>query len=43
MCGDLSNDIVSIKIVYGSKRPITLNEQNLFDKIESDTLNLSLI
>ena len=43
MRGNLSNDIVSIKIEEGSKRPISLHEKSLFGKIEADTLNLSLI
>ena len=43
MRGNLSNDIVSIKIEEGSKRPIALHEKSLFGKIESDSLNLSLI
>ena len=43
MRGNLSNDIVSIKIEEGSKRPIALHEKSLFGKIEADTLNLSLI
>ena len=42
MRGNLSNDIVSIKIEEGSKRPIALHEKSLFGKIESDSLNLSL-
>ena len=40
MRGNLSNDIVSIKIEEGSKRPIALHEKSLFGKIEADTLNL---
>ena len=43
MRGNLSNDIVSIKIEEVSKRPISLHEKSLFGKIEADTLNLSLI
>ena len=43
MRGNLSNDIVSIKIEEGSKRPIALHEKSLFGKIEADSLNLSLI
>mgnify|MGYP002526039282 CR=1 FL=1 len=43
MRGNLSNDIVSIKIEEGSKRPIALHEKSLFGKIEANTLNLSLI
>ncbi len=43
MRGNLSNDIVSIKIEEGSKRPISLHEKSVFGKIEADTLNLSLI
>ena len=43
MRGNLSNDIVSIKIEEGSKRPISSHEKSLFGKIEADTLNLSLI
>ena len=43
MRGNLSNDIVSIKIEEGSKSPIALHEKSLFGKIEADTLNLSLI
>ena len=43
MRGDLSNDIVSIKIEEGSKRPIALHEKSKFGKIESDFLHLSLI
>ena len=39
MRGNLSNDIVSIKIEEGSKRPIALHEKSLFGKIEADTLN----
>ena len=33
MRGNLSNDIVSIKIEEGSKRPIALHEKSLFGKI----------
>lgn len=43
MRGNLSNDIVSIKIEEGSKKPIALHEKSLFGKIEVDSLNLSLI
>ena len=43
MRGDLSNDIVSIKIEEGSKRPVALHEKSKFGKIESDFLHLSLI
>ena len=43
MRGTLSNEIVSIKIEQGSKRPIALHEKSKFGKIEADTLNLSLI
>jgi len=43
MRGDLLNDIVSIKIEEGSKRPIALHEKSKFGKIESDFLHLSLI
>ena len=43
MRGSLSNDIVSIKIEEGSKKPIALHEKSLFGKIEADSLNLSLI
>ena len=43
MRGDLSNDIVSIKIEKGSKRPISLNEKSKFGKIDNDFLHLSLI
>lgn len=43
MRGDLSNEIVSVKIEEGSKRPIALHEKSLFGKIEGNTLNLSLI
>jgi len=43
MRGDLSNDIVSIKIEEGSKRPIALHEKSKFGKIEADFLHLSLI
>ncbi|MBQ8016691.1 MAG: tRNA-intron lyase [Methanobrevibacter sp.] len=43
MRGDLSNDIVSIKIEEGSKRPVALHEKSKFGKIEADFLHLSLI
>ncbi|KZX09894.1 tRNA-intron lyase [Methanobrevibacter oralis] len=43
MRGNLSNDIVSIKIEEGSKRPIALHEKSMFGKIEHDYLYLSLI
>ena len=43
MRGNLSNEIVSIKIEEGSKRPIALHEKSLFGKIEADSLNLSLV
>jgi len=43
MKGNLSNEIVSIKIEEGSKRPIALHEKSFFGKIEEDTLNISLI
>jgi len=43
MRGDLLNDIVSIKIEEGSKRPIALHEKSKFGKIEADFLHLSLI
>ena len=43
MRGNLSNEIVSIKIEEGSKRPISLHEKSFFGKIEEDALNLSLI
>ena len=43
MRGNLSNDIVSIKIEEGSKRPIALHEKSKFGKIEADSLNLSLM
>ena len=43
MRGNLSNDIVSIKIEEGSKKPIALHEKSMFGKIEADSLNLSLI
>ena len=43
MRGNLSNDIVSIKIEEGSKKPISLHEKSLFGKIDGDTLNLSLM
>ena len=43
MSGDLLNDIVSIKIEEGSKRPIALHEKSKFGKIESDFLHLSII
>ncbi|MCF0226026.1 MAG: tRNA-intron lyase [Methanobrevibacter sp.] len=43
MRGDLSEEIISIKIEEGSKRPIALHEKSLFGKIEADTLQLSLI
>ncbi|WP_407394033.1 tRNA-intron lyase [Methanobrevibacter sp.] len=43
MRGNLSDEIVSIKIEEGSKRPIALHEKSLFGKIEADYLNLSLI
>ena len=43
MRGDLSNNIVSIKIEEGSKRPIALHEKSKFGKIEVDFLHLSLI
>ena len=37
MRGNLSNEIVSIKIEEGSKRPIALHEKSFFGKIEEDT------
>ncbi len=43
MRGNLANDIVSIKIEEGSKKPISLHEKSLFGKIDGDTLNLSLM
>lgn len=43
MRGNLSNDVVSIKIEEGSKKPIALHEKSMFGKIEADSLNLSLI
>ncbi len=43
MRGNLSDDVVSIKIEEGSKRPISLHEKSLFGKIEEDTLILSLM
>ena len=43
MRGNLSNEIVSIKIEEGSKRPIALHEKSSFGKIEADSLYLSLI
>ena len=43
MRGNLSNEIVSIKIEEGSKKPIALHEKSMFGKIEADYLNLSLI
>lgn len=43
MRGDLLDDIVSIKIEEGSKRPIALHEKSKFGKIEADFLHLSLI
>ena len=43
MRGNLSDEIVSIKIEEGSKRPIALHEKSKFGKIEADCLHLSLI
>ena len=43
MRGNLSDDVVSIKIEEGSKRPISLHEKSKFGRIEADSLNLSLI
>ena len=43
MRGSLSDEMVSIKIEEGSKRPIALHEKSMFGKIEADSLNLSLI
>ena len=43
MRGNLSNDIVSIKIEEGSKRPIALHEKSMFGQIDADSLNLSLM
>ena len=43
MRGNLSDEMVSIKIEEGSKRPIALHEKSLFGKIEEDYLILSLI
>ncbi|WP_406535758.1 tRNA-intron lyase [Methanobrevibacter sp.] len=43
MRGNLSDDIVSVKIEEGSKRPIALHEKSKFGKIEADSLNLSLV
>ena len=42
MRGNLSNEIVSIKIEEGSKRPIALHEKSKFGKIEANFLQLSL-
>ena len=43
MRGNLSNEIVSVKIEEGSKRPIALHEKSFFGKIEENYLHLSLI
>ena len=43
MHGNLSNEIVSVKIEEGSKRPIALHEKSFFGKIEENYLHLSLI
>lgn len=43
MRGDLSNNIVSVKIEEGSKKPIALNEKSFYGRIESNYLQLSLI
>lgn len=43
MRGNLCDDIVSIKIEEGSKKPISLHEKSMFGRIEQDCLNLSLI
>jgi tRNA-intron endonuclease len=43
MRGNLSNDIVSVKIEEGSKRPIALHEKSKFGRIEASFLQLSLI
>jgi tRNA-intron endonuclease len=43
MRGNLSDEMVSVKIEEGSKRPIALHEKSKFGKIEADSLNLSLI
>lgn len=43
MRGNLSDEIVSVKIEEGSKKPIALNQKSFFGKIEGDCLELSLI
>lgn len=43
MRGNLSDDLISVKIEEGSKKPIALNEKSFFGKIEGDFLHLSLI
>ncbi len=43
MRGNLSNEIVSVKIEEGSKRPVALHEKSFFGKIEENYLHLSLI
>ena len=43
MRGDMTENMVSIKIEEGSKRPIALHEKSFFGKIEYNELHLSLI
>ena len=43
MRGELVNEIVTVKIEEGAKKPIALNEKSYFGKIEEDCLYLSLI
>lgn len=43
MKGNLNDDIVSILIEEGSKKPIALNQKSYFGKIEGNVLELSLI
>ncbi|MCQ2972891.1 MAG: tRNA-intron lyase [archaeon] len=43
MRGNLENEIVTVKIEEGAKKPIALNEKSYFGKIEGDNLHLSII
>jgi len=43
MKGVLKDDIVSVFIEEGSKKPIALNQKSFFGKLENDVLELSLI
>lgn len=43
MRGNLNDEIVSVFIEEGSKKPISLNQKSFFGRIENDVLELSLI